>query len=76
MRAPHSGRDAAWVTHPERARQNHRQPPDEGFTNGRPAAQAAALGRHCERSTDMSTITTQDPGPAGQVCRPALASEG
>ena len=25
-----------------------------------PAAQAAALSRHCERSTDMSTITTKD----------------
>ncbi len=25
-----------------------------------PAAQAAALSRHCERSTDMSTITTRD----------------
>ena len=31
-----------------------------GFTPGRPAAQAAALSRHCERSTDMNTITTKD----------------
>ena len=45
---------------PNGPRQNHRQQPDEGFTNGRPAAQAAALSRHRERSADMSTITTKD----------------
>src|SRR5262247_1517310 len=61
MRAPLSGRDAAWVTHPRtRPARTIADNPDEGFTNGRPAAQAAALSRHCERSTDMSTITTKD----------------
>src|SRR5215469_15881209 len=33
--------------------QDHRHQPDEGFTNGQPVAQAAALSPHCERSTDM-----------------------
>src|SRR5207237_6429401 len=49
------------VTHlePSPAR-THRQQRHEGFPQSRPAAQTAALSRHCERSTDMNTITTHD----------------
>ncbi|HEU5391163.1 MAG TPA: alpha/beta hydrolase [Streptosporangiaceae bacterium] len=49
------------VTHLERSpARTHRPQPHEGFPHNRPAAQTAALSPHCERSTDMNTITTND----------------
>src|SRR5262249_33291227 len=57
---PSAGETLRGYAIPIGPRQNHRQQPGEGFTHGRPVAQAAALSRHCERSTGMSTITAKD----------------